>query len=406
MDGNFNDKICVVTIADKRDISEELTLLEKRLGALSDKTPRIIDNFDALQNELEKTEHAILGLEAQRDSILRKQYLKKSSVKKLEDNLAVLDADLRNNKDALKLKKMGSEIGISSYSDTCPICGHTIQDSLLPMQNYSQTMSIEDNIKHLESQRAMIEFAINAHRQNISVAEDDVQSISGRLFTLRRLAKTIRSDLFSVDENLSATVVYEKINIEGRIIALGKLRKEIDRCIVRLKEVSNDWAKYLADKRALPKTNFTDKDKEKVDALEANFKYYIKAFNYRSASSLDKIEISRDNYLPISEGFDMKFDSSASDNIRAIWAFTLALLKTSIEKGGNHPQIVIFDEPGQHSIVTADMVSLFQEVIKLSDSQIIIGITLNDSEIRKAVAEIAKEEVPIVDVGNHAFKVC
>lgn len=33
--------------------------------------------------------------------------------------------------------------------------------------------------------------------------------------------------------------------------------------------------------------------------------------------------------MPVIDKFDMKFDSSASDNIRAIWSYTLALLQTS-----------------------------------------------------------------------------
>lgn len=117
------------------------------------------------------------------------------------------------------------------------------------------------------------------------------------------------------------------------------------------------------------------------------------------------IQISRENYLPISEGFDMKFDSSASDNIRAIWAYTLALLKTSNGKNGNHPQIVIFDEPGQHSIVTNDMVSLFNEIIKIGGTkQVILGITPNDGEIKGAVGSIDPEKIHIVDVGSHVFQ--
>ena len=39
----------------------------------------------------------------------------------------------------------------------------------------------------------------------------------------------------------------------------------------------------------------------------------------------------------------MKFDSSASDNIRAIWSYTLALLQTSKKQIGNHPGVLIFD---------------------------------------------------------------
>ncbi len=101
----------------------------------------------------------------------------------------------------------------------------------------------------------------------------------------------------------------------------------------------------------------------------------------------------------------MKFDSSASDNIRAIWSYTLALLKTSNEKQGNHPQIVMFDEPGQHSIVTNDMVSLFNEIIEIGGTcQVILGITLNDGEIKSAVESINPKRIRIVDVGDHAFQ--
>lgn len=66
-------------------------------------------------------------------------------------------------------------------------------------------------------------------------------------------------------------------------------------------------------------------------------------------------------------GFDMKFDSSASDGIRVIWAFTMALLQVSIEKDGNHPGIIIFDEPLQQSIVPEDMKSFIESVLEIKN---------------------------------------
>ena len=51
-------------------------------------------------------------------------------------------------------------------------------------------------------------------------------------------------------------------------------------------------------------------------------------------SNLDEITIFKDTYLPTIEGFYMKFDSSTSDNIRAIWAFTIALMQTSTKLSG------------------------------------------------------------------------
>lgn len=405
LENNFLDKLSITTISNGSTIDAELAVLDKRRKELEFKTPRVIDNFEELQAELEKTEAAIYDLEneqAQNRSVL---FQEKAACTRLERNLQVIDADLRNNKDAQKLKRMGSNLGIESYNGRCPTCGQAIEDSLLPIQNCEHIMSIEENIRHLEAQKTMISFALDAHRKNVKVCETNLQSLSGRIFTLRRLAKTIRSDLFAVDESFSETIVYEKINLENRAQALAGLKEKVDIRVSEIQALSAEWAKHLADKKALPKSNFTQRDIEKVDALEKNFKNYLRCFNYQSVSSYDSIQISRENYLPISEGFDMKFDSSASDNIRAIWSYTLALLKTSNEKNGNHPQIVIFDEPGQHSIVTNDMVSLFNEIIQMRGTkQVILGITLNDGEIKDAVESIDPEKIHVVDVGNHAFQ--
>lgn len=101
----------------------------------------------------------------------------------------------------------------------------------------------------------------------------------------------------------------------------------------------------------------------------------------------------------------MKFDSSASDNIRIIWSFTIALLQTSLEKEGNHPGLLIFDEPAQHSIVTSDMESLIQSVLDLKGSaQVIVGITLNNEELKKSIENLPEEEATIISIGERAFK--
>ena len=399
-------KVCVTVIESGNPvIQDKLNELETRLLQLTQKTPKIVENFDELQAELDTTEKAIASLSNELATNRQALLIENDVISKLEANLQAISIDLQNNKDAQKLKKMGSDLDVSSFTGKCPVCGQAIQDSLLPIQNSTPLMSIEDNIHHLESQRAMVSFALTAHKKNRDTYDGNIQALSGRLFTLRRLAKSIRSDLYSVDDGLSETVVYERINIENRIQTLKQLINAVDSRLALLKELSGNWAKYVADKQTLPRTNFTDSDSHKVHVLETNFKHYLRAFNYKSVSSYDTIQISKENYLPTSEGFDMKFDSSASDNIRAIWAYTLALLRTSNEVGGNHPQIVMFDEPGQHSIVTHDMVSLFSEIIGMTGiNQVILGITLNDAEICKAVEEIKKKNVCIIDVGEHAFQ--
>ena len=216
LDDNFIVDLSISTISSGSTIDNELIVMEKRRKELEFKTPKVIDNFEELQTELEKTEAAICDLEREQSQNRATLLQEKAACVRLENNLQVIDADLRNNKDAQKLKRMGSDLDIKSYKGRCPTCGQEIEDSLLPIQNYEHIMSIEENIQHLEAQKTMISFALDAHRKNVEVCELNLQSLSGRIFTLRRLAKTIRSDLFAVDESLSETVVYEKINLENR----------------------------------------------------------------------------------------------------------------------------------------------------------------------------------------------
>jgi hypothetical protein len=402
----FFDTIQISTIEQNPlPIDDKLFLLETEKESLKGTTPKIVDNYEKLQEELKITEEGIERLEfelKQQQDVLTSE---KAIVSKLEENLETINNDLRNNKDALKLKEMGSALGAGAYSGICPVCHQHIEDSLLPSQSCDHVMSIEVNIKHLDSQKSMITYALNAHKNNKNSTDENIQSIIGRIFTLRRLAKTIRNDLFSVDDNISEAVVYKRIQLENKIQALNTLKESVEKKISEMIALSDKWKTYLEDKSKLPKANFSETDGEKIITLEKNFKQYLRAFDYHSISDYRHIQISQENYLPTSEGFDMKFGSSASDNIRAIWAYTLALLRTSIEKGGTHPQILIFDEPAQHSIVTNDVISLFNAMVEIPGSkQIILGITFNDEDVKKAVEEFDQSNINIIDVGYHALK--
>ena len=59
--------------------------------------------------------------------------------------------------------------------------------------------------------------------------------------------------------------------------------------------------------------------------------------------------------------------SSASDFIRSIWAYYLALLKV----GSKHPGFVIFDEPCQQSMDESSLKKLFECSSKFMDRQVI-----------------------------------
>lgn len=366
--------------------------------------PRVIDNFDELEAELQETEKQINLIANSTHEARVKLNLEDASIKSLKENLNIIKIDIANNKDAARLRKLGSDIGSEIMSGICPVCNQTIADTLLPFANDFYVMSIDENIKHLVAQKEMFEFALKGHSETKEQLRNFISQLESKLFTLRRLALSLRSDLYAVDEEQSEAIVYKKLEITNKIQQLEKFKDIVDNALTRLTELSERWKKYLDQKERLPKEKFTLKDKEKLNSFECNFKKNLKEYGYKSVSNIDDISISRDTYLPVINNFDMKFDSSASDNIRAIWAFTIALLQTSGAHDGNHPGILIFDEPDQHSIIISDMEAFFKSIMNLQgEKQVIIGITIKDRDTRIAINNLGKGNYNIVRIIEKAF---
>lgn len=386
-------------------VSDTITELEKQSIEIKQLKPKVIDNFDELQVELNETEAQISKLSNYIVACREQLSIESGSIRTITNNLETISIDLSNNKDAARLRSLGSDLQFEFAKDICPVCNQKINDSLLPNSIDVPVMGIDENIKHLEAQRDMLKFALISHENHKEELEKEIQSSEARLFTLRRLAQTIRNDLYSINEEYSEAIVYKKITIEKQIESLNKLQQLQHDSIEKLVELSKRWEKYLEDKRALPKNKFTEQDKEKIALLRDVFINNLRKYGYKSILNLEDISISEESYLPLFEGFDMKFDSSASDNIRVIWAFTMALLQVSILKGGNHPTVLIFDEPDQQSTIISDMKSFFENILELTDKcQVVMGITLKDRDTKQVIDKLPEGKFKCIDVPNKAFQ--
>lgn len=380
---------------------EDLQVQYNRLTVLK---PRVVDNFDDIQAELNATENSIEEFERELYKYRGLLHSESISIDKLTNNLEIIETDIRNNKDAARLRTLGSELELSTSKDTCPVCSQHIHDTLIPHSGHIQVMSIDENIRHLNAQKDMLEFARNGHRRNKEKMQERIVQLENSILTLRSMAKSLRNDLYSINDNISETIIHKKLQLDSEINSLYKLVEYLNLKKQKLRELSDEWRDYLKEKLTLPKKKYSDLDEEKIRILRSHFINNLKQFGYKSILNLNQIDISMESYLPVIEGFDMKFDSSASDNIRAIWAFVLSLLETSNEKSGNHPGILIFDEPAQHSIVINDMVKFFNHIIKLNNSQVIVGITIKDTDTKEAINNLPSTSYNLVKVPNKAFR--
>jgi hypothetical protein len=117
---------------------------------------------------------------------------------------------------------------------------------------------------------------------------------------------------------------------------------------------------------------------------------------YFAINNINEIQILEDKYTPLVNGFDIKVDSSASDHVRMIWAYVIALMFVSNKYGGNHPGIIVLDEPGQHQMDSESIADLFN-VLSETNGQSIIASSLTLQEISKLTAG---QNVTILDLGD------
>lgn len=392
-------------LKNKENIQDYIIKLKKEYSEIERIKPKVVDNFEDLQEELNETENDIVSYEADMKWLREHILQEKASIQVLNSNLEIINTDLRNNKDAARLRELGSELNCLTSKDICPVCHQHIPDSLLPVVEGINIMSIDENIRHLSAQKEMLEYAKETHIQNKKEMDEKLQVLQGKIFTLRRLAKALRSDLYAVDDNLSEALVYKKIELQTKIDHLEGLIKYVEKQKESFENLSNKWKTYLQSKKELPQNKFSVVDYKKIKLLRNNFVFNLENYNYKSVIDKTEISISEDNYLPVIEQFDMKFDSSASDNIRGIWAYTVALLQVSMSKGGNHPGVLIFDEPVQHSIVPNDMKKFLDSIVQLGKNcQTIIGITVKDSDTQKNIDMLEEDVCHLIKVKNKAFQ--
>ena len=392
-------------LKNKENIQDYIIKLKKEYSEIERIKPKVVDNFEDLQEELNETENDIVSYEADMKWLREHILQEKASIQVLNSNLEIINTDLRNNKDAARLRELGSELNCLTSKDICPVCHQHIPDSLLPVVEGINIMSIDENIRHLSAQKEMLEYAKESHIQNKKEMDEKLQVLQGKIFTLRRLAKALRSDLYAVDDNLSEALVYKKIELQTKIDHLEGLIKYVEKQKESFENLSNKWKTYLQSKKELPQNKFSVVDYKKIKLLRNNFVFNLENYNYKRVIDKTEISISEDNYLPVIEQFDMKFDSSASDNIRGIWAYTVALLQVSMSKGGNHPGVLIFDEPVQHSIVPNDMKKFLDSIVQLGKNcQTIIGITVKDSDTQKNIDMLEEDVCHLIKVKNKAFQ--
>lgn len=363
------------------------------------------NDINNLSIENERIENELSKLNIQRNKLTTKINVINAEVHEYIKSSEAISEDIQNNKDLKKLKKLGAEENISVFGHSCPVCHQKINDSLLDSQQNIQVMTIDENITYLTQQLKLFSNLISQNKDAEDEARKALEEINSKENTLISLMRAIKDDIYSISEAYSEVNIEKKIRIKLDIDEKQALKKEFEETIEEFKVLSNRLKKEYKSLDSLPEDRLSVLDENKLAEFSNTFVSYLKDFDYRSVSNLNEVKISRDTYMPEADGFDLKADSSASDNIRTIWSYTLSLLRVSNMYGGNHLGFIIFDEPKQHSIHEKDMIEFFNQAMLFQNNQIIIGFTQDQLESPQVFLDkLEQGGCNIIDLGTKAFK--
>jgi len=155
-----------------------------------------------------------------------------------------------------------------------------------------------------------------------------------------------------------------------------------------LSEIAQRLRANQAARALMPKDEYTTDDEARITVFQKQFRANAGSFGYESAR-IEDIEISRDSLVPCLAQLelreirsDIKSDSSASDFVRLIWSYLLALHQTSVSPTmqGNHPGILLLDEPGQHSMAVDSQHALLKQLASESKLQSIVAASFDELE--------------------------
>lgn len=354
-------------------------LIEKLSKEISDKTP----NDETLNSQLS----LIRSLRSEIEDALSSAELIQLSIADADSKLSTLKHDHNQYQQLKRLKSVGSNIEADINTNKCPICESELYDTLGNRSVRREPMTLEENIEFLKNQ---LDFFGAIKRKNID-----------QLHELRSKKKLLTSKLVEENNRLSSLREdLDDINGVTKAILREKIQAEILlKSVLRLKETQADlnnqaariysaWSIASASLSLVKKGAVIAGRGLVIGKLESIIKSNLSSFNF-SHSDINSVSVSHQTLRPEQEGYDIVAETSASDYIRIIWAYTLALLELAgNEQEIKHGGFVVFDEPRQHE---ASKISFTNLIGKSSETnsysgQVIFATSLDEAELKTACA--------------------
>lgn len=345
------------------------------------------ERFDSYNQQLAKFQTK----EKQFDEFYRRLQDDKNKKSSIVKQLEAIDEEINRNRNIAQVSNLVTSVHIRK----CPTCHRDLDTTDSGYINVKDE-DIDKNIRYLTTQRKFLH----------GLLKNLIKSIDEKEIYLSYYKKILGHEKEKLNTAYVEIADNKMIPSEGVIMEMTELKLKINSYKIVSKQIigmiDDIWPMKLKfDNNEIQlsklKLNKDETDNSELNRLQNLFKQFLDEFGYKS-NYTQKVSLLFDeknsNYLYLPQAQVEQYNehlrsvSSASDFVRSIWAYYLALLNI----GNSHPGFLVFDEPCQHSIKEADLKTLFQ-VCAGSDKQIILFCSSEPKTEETTEVEQGKKDV-------------
>ncbi|MGE6419282.1 hypothetical protein ACQKDY_16250 [Alteromonas macleodii] len=325
------------------------------------------------------------------------------SLDNADKKIQKLETELDRYKQLKRLQDVGSDVDFEIEISSCPVCESEMYDSLAKAPEDSRPLSVEENISYLKNQVDFYKGIKNRQKIDLGELSSDILRLKNSILEVQHQLDSLKSDEAEFLE-LYGHEIKRKVELDKEIHSLTKLEEKQRQLNEKARAIHELWQKYNNELSPLKNKKTDDVAFQILSKLKSHLIANLQEFGYKTAN-LQFLQISEQTLRPELDGYDIVADSSASDYIRIIWSYTLALLELGIEeKSVKHGGFVVFDEPRQHETDKASFSSLLQKSSSLIDSggQVIVATSISEDEL--STYELEDATMTIFSDGEYILK--
>ena len=353
-------------------IAEFLTGLRIRFTELQKvEVPSTAKAEPTIRTELAKLEGDLAARERTVAALYERFETDTAEAESLQQRIDTINDYLRKYKDLRKVRKMGSKDEPEVITGLCPTCHQELADSLLDTGNKAVPMTVDQNVSFYEEQIQLFTAVHSNAIHSIQTAEKDLRAQRVQVTDLRERIRDIRETLVSASSSPSIEAISERIRLQERISRVENQQQVFDEHMAELAQLAAEWLDAQERFKKLPKGALSERDEKKIALLQVSFQQQL--IQYKMGSlAVGEVKISPGSYEPEVAGVNLSADVSASDLIRLHWAYLLGLLEIGTQATGNHPGLLIFDEPQQQSVEESSFREMLRHAVGEKNAQIIV----------------------------------